>query len=389
MTDRSFLRWPFFEPRHAELADRLDGWAAERVPGLVDHHDVDGSCLRLAAALGEAGWLALAAPGAGEKFDVRSICLARETLARHSGLADFAFAMQGLGTGAITLFGTPEQKSRFLPEVRAGRCLAAFALSERDAGSDVAAMATVARPVTGGYAIDGEKTWISNGGISGQYVVFARNGDAKGVSAFVVPADTAGLTIAERIDVIAPHPLATLRFRDCFVPETNRLGKDGQGMRIALATLDVFRPSVGAAALGFARRALDEAAGRCLSRRMFGGVLADQQLAQAMLAEMALDVDASALLVYRAAWTKDRPDLSGADRITREAAMAKLHATETAQATIDKAVQLFGGMGVQSGVKVEELYREIRALRIYEGASEVQKIVIARQLLAGYQEAAP
>ncbi len=388
MSDRSFLRWPFFEARHAELADRLDRWAADALPGLVDHHDVDGSCRRIVTALGEAGWLRVAVPdgAAGERFDVRSLCLVRETLGRHAALADFAFAMQGLGTGSITLFGTPEQKAGYLPGVRAGSRIAAFALSERDAGSDVAAMATTATPVPGGYRLNGEKTWISNGGIADQYVVFAKTGEGtKGVSAFVVPAGVAGFTIAERIEVIAPHPLATLQFQDCFVPEAARLGREGEGFKIAMATLDVFRPSVGAAALGFARRALDEAARHSLTRRMFGATLSDLQLTQAHLAEMALDIDASALLVYRAAWAKDRPDLSGVERITREAAMAKLHATEGAQGVIDKAVQMFGGLGVKSGMPVEELYREIRALRIYEGASEVQKVIIARQLLAGYQ----
>ncbi|HYE53078.1 MAG TPA: acyl-CoA dehydrogenase family protein [Azospirillaceae bacterium] len=396
MTDRSFLAWPFFEDRHRALADALDEWAARTLPPLVDHHDVDGSCRRLVAALGEGGWLDHAAPDldaggpdGGNRFDVRALCLVRETLGRHAGLADFAFAMQGLGSGPITLFGTAEQRRRFLAPVRAGTALAAFALSEADAGSDAAALATRAARVPGGYRIDGEKTWISNGGIAGHYVVFARTGEGtKGVSAFVVPADTPGLTIAERIEVIAPHPLATLRFENCVVPEDALLGREGEGFRIAMATLDVFRPTVGAAALGFARRALDEAARRSLTRRMFGATLGDLQITQAQLAEMALDIDASALLVYRAAWAKDRPDLSGVTRITREAAMAKLHATEAAQSVIDKAVQLFGGLGVKSGTPVEELYREIRALRIYEGASEVQKVIIARQLLAGYQEGA-
>jgi len=385
--DRSFLNWPFFEEAHRRLAEELDAWAAAHVPGLVDHHDVDGTCRRLVAALGAAGWLRHAAPDleSGQRFDVRSLCLMRETLGRHAALADFAFAMQGLGTGAITLFGDAGQRARYLPGVRAGDRLAAFALSEEDAGSDAAAMTTRARRVPGGYVIDGSKCWISNGGIAHHYVVFAKTGDgARGVTAFLVDADNPGLRIAERIDVIAPHPLARLEFQECFVPDAARLGDEGQGFKIAMATLDIFRSSVGAAALGFARRALDEAARRSLTRRMFGGTLADLQLTQARLAEMALDIDASALLIYRAAWAKDCPDRSGAQRITREAAMAKLYATEAAQSVIDKAVQIFGGLGVKSGMPVEELYREIRALRIYEGASEVQKIVIARQLLAGY-----
>lgn len=378
------LTWPFFEPDHAGFARDLAAWAREAVPPLVDHHDVDGSCRKLVAALGAAGWLEVAAPPAGARFDVRRLCLARETLAQVSGLADFAFAMQGLGSGALTLFGAPAQKERWLGPVRAGTAIAAFALSEPESGSDVAAMTTRARRVAGGWVIDGCKTWISNGGIADHYIVFARTSDAGsgGVSAFIVPADAPGLTIAERIDVIAPHPLATLAFKACFVDEDALIGGEGAGFRIAMSTLDVFRPSVGAAALGFARRALAEALERSRTRRMFGGTLFDLQQTQASLAEMALDVDASALLIYRAAWAKDRPDQSGVDRITREAAMAKLHATDSAQSVIDKAVQIFGGMGVRVGVPVEELYREIRALRIYEGASEVQKVIIARQLAA-------
>ena len=386
MPDRSFLDWPFFEDRHRALAAELDAWAGRTVPGLVDHHDVDGSCRRLVAALGQAGWLRHAVPashgGASDRLDVRSLCLIRETLARHDGLADFAFAMQGLGTGSVSLFGTDALKDRVLPPVRDGRAIAAFALSEPDAGSDVAAMATTA--VSDGpdaVRIDGVKTWISNGGIADHYVVFARTGEApgaRGLSAFLVPADAPGLTVADRIEVIAPHPLATLRFDGCRVKLSDRIGGPGEGFKVAMATLDVFRSTVGAAALGFARRALDEALGRARSRQMFGAPLADLQLSQAALAEMATAVDASALLIYRAAWAKDR----GAARVTREASMAKMYATEAAQQVIDRAVQLFGGLGVTRGVKVEELYREIRALRIYEGATEVQKIVIARQLLA-------
>lgn len=386
MTDASFLRLPFFEKDHADLVQRLDAWAMIHLPGLIDHHDIDGSCRALVAALGKDGWLDLAVPPHG-RFDVRSLCLVRETLGRHAGLADFAFAMQGLGTGAITLFGTLAQKEAFLPAIRNGHSLAAFALSEADAGSDVAAMACAATAVPGGYRLNGAKTWISNGGIAGQYVVFARTGSGnKGISAFVVPSDAEGFSVVERIDTIAPHPLATLRFADCFVPDSARLGQEGEGFKIAMATLDVFRSSVGAAALGFARRALEEAGRHAMGRRMFGATLADQQLTQANLAEMALDIEAGALLVYRAAWVKDRPDLSGRDRITKEAALAKWQATEGAQRVIDKAVQMFGGLGVKSGMKVEELYREIRALRIYEGATEVQKLIVARQVLADMRE---
>ncbi len=387
MPDASFLTWPFFEEHHRGFAASLRDWAAREVHPCVDHHDVDGSCRRLVRALGEGGWLRVAVPaaygGLFPSFDVRSLCLARETLAYQDGLADFAFAMQGLGTGSITLAGSDELKARYLPRVAKGEAIAAFALSEPEAGSDVAAMSTTATPDGPSHVrIDGTKTWISNGGIADHYVVFARTGEApgaRGLSAFMVDADAPGLSIAERIDVIAPHPLATLRFEGCRVPLSQRIGGPGEGFKVAMATLDVFRSTVGAAALGFARRALDEAVHRAATRCLFGAPLGDLQMTQSALAEMATDVDTSALLVYRAAWTKD----GGAPRVTREAAMAKMHATETAQSVIDKAMQIFGGLGVTRGVKVEELYREIRALRIYEGATEVQKIVIARELLKG------
>jgi acyl-CoA dehydrogenase len=384
MSDRSFLDWPFLEPRHRELALALDAWAATALaPGAIDHHDTDAACRALVSALGAGGWLRHAArdpADGGAKLDVRSLCLIRETLARHDGLADFAFAMQGLGSGAISLFGTPEQQLRYLQRVRTGEAIAAFALSEPDAGSDVAAVSTTARRDGDHYVLDGQKTWISNGGIADFYVVFARTGEApgaRGLSAFVVDAATPGLSIAERIAVIAPHPLARLAFDGCRVPAQAMLGGPGRGFAIAMATLDVFRSTVGAAALGFARRALDESLAHVKQRRMFGAPMSELQLTQSALGEMALAIDASALLVYRAAWTKD----CVAERVTREAAMAKLHATEAAQRVIDRAVQLFGGLGVKKGSVVESLYREIRALRIYEGASEVQKLVIARQLM--------
>ncbi|GGF36350.1 acyl-CoA dehydrogenase [Aliidongia dinghuensis] len=395
MADKSFLSWPFFEDRHRRLAERLEAWAGGMVDNLP-HGDLDRTCRALVTALGSAGFLAEAVPEAGtnaqgaDALDVRSLCLVREILARHSALADFAFAMQGLGTGSITLFGTEAQRERYLPAVRAGHAIAAFALSEPDAGSDVAAMTMAATRVAGGWRLDGLKTWISNGGIADHYVVFARVDGVpgtKGIAAFVVDARTPGLEIAERIEVIAPHPLATLRFDGCVVPDTALLGQPGEGFKIAMATLDVFRPTVGAAALGMARCALDEAVARAKTRIIGGKPLAEQQLIQAKFADMALEIDAAALLVYRAAWTRD----VRRQRITREAAMAKLYATEAAQRVIDEAVQIFGGLGVKQGVKVEELYREIRALRIYEGASEVQKLIIARQILQGQtlQEVAP
>jgi acyl-CoA dehydrogenase len=383
MPDRSFLNWPFFEDRHRDHAARLDEWCAANLP--VEHGaaiaDVDAACRRLVTMLGEAGWLTPTAvdPSDPQPLDVRTLCLTRETLARHDGLADFAFAMQGLGTGAISLFGSSEQQE-WLEKTRAGQAISAFALSEPRSGSDVANMDMVAARDGNAYVLSGEKTWISNGGIADVYTVFARSGEApgaKGISCFLVPAETPGLTVAERLETIAPHPLARLAFDDVRVPASAMIGKPGEGFRIAMSVLDVFRSTVGAAALGFARRALDESLARVRSRELFGNPLFDLQMVQGHIADMALDVDAAALLVYRAAWTKD----SGAARVTREAAMAKLYATDRAQAVIDKAVQLHGGDGVRKGHIVESLYREIRALRIYEGASDVQKVVIARQAI--------
>jgi acyl-CoA dehydrogenase len=381
MADTRYLDWPFFDERHRRLARELDTWAGTHVPH--DHGpDVDSECRALVRSLGAAGWLKHAvggAHGATTVIDTRSICLVRETLARHSGLADFAFAMQGLGSGAISLQGTPAQQERYLPRVARGEAIAAFALSEPEAGSDVGAMQCSGRVEGDHVVIDGEKTWISNGGIADFYVAFVRTGEAagaRGISAFIVDADTPGFEIAKRIDVIAPHPLAQLRFTNCRVPLSQRVGAAGEGFKVAMRTLDVFRTSVAAAALGFARRALDEALHRATTRKMFNQVLADFQLTQAKLAQMATTIDSSALLVYRAAWLRDQ-----GQAITREAAMAKLTATEGAQQVIDAAVQMFGGLGVVSGQPVERLYREIRSLRIYEGASEVQQLIIARELL--------
>ncbi len=377
MSDRSFLDWPFFEARHRELAAALDGWCGANLP--VDHGDVDAACRSLVALLGQGGWLRHSGAGAGETLDVRTLCLIRETLARHDGLADFAFAMQGLGMGAVSLFGSDEQR-RWFERTRAGAAISAFALTEPGSGSDVANSTATARAEGNGYVLSGDKTYISNGGIADIYVVFARTGEApgaKGLSALLLPADAPGLEVVERIEVIAPHPLAHLRFNDIRLPASARIGGPGEGFKIAMSVLDVFRSTVGAAALGFARRALDEALARVKSRKIGGAPLADLQMVQGHIADMALDIDASALLIYRAAWMKDQ----GAARISREAAMAKLHATEAAQRVIDTALQLHGGDGVRHGFAVESLYREIRALRIYEGASDVQRVIIARSTL--------
>lgn len=374
MADSSFIDWPFFDDTHRRFARELEDWAAAALP--VDHADTDAACRGLVASLGQAGFLRHSATEDGTAPDVRTLCLTREILARHDGLADFSFAMQGLGMGPVTLFGDDAQR-RWLDRTRAGDAIAAFALSEPASGSDVANIATRAEPDGNGFVLNGEKTWISNGGIADVYTVFARTGEApgaKGLSCFLVPADTPGLRIAERLDTIAPHPLARLEFDDMRLPGSALIGQAGKGFGIAMAVLDVFRATVGAAALGFARRALDETLARTATRHLFGAPMGAMQMVQGHVADMALGVDASALLIYRAAWAKDR----GQPRISREAAMAKLHATETAQDVIDRAVQLHGGDGVRSGTVIEGLYREIRALRIYEGASDVQKIVIAR-----------
>lgn len=395
MTDTTYLDWPFLEDRHRTLAREVRAWAEEEIRPIGDHthgpDEVDDLCRDLVARLGKGGWLEYCVPashgGRHETLDVRSLAILRETLAYYTGLADFALAMQGLGTGSITLAGHDELKDRFLPPVGRGETIAAFALSEPEGGSDVAAMRTTAERDGNHYVVNGHKTWISNGGIADHYVLFARTGEApgaKGLSAFVVEADNPGIKITERIHVIAPHPLATLEFDDCRIPADQMLGQPGDGFKIAMATLDIFRTTVGAASLGFARRALDEAIAYAQKREAFGKTLADFQLIQAKIADMAVKVDAMALLIYRSAWTKDVKQV----RVTRESAMAKLVATDSAQEVIDEAVQIFGGQGVTVGNKVEELYREIRALRIYEGTSEIQKLVIAGQTIAAAGAAA-
>ncbi len=384
MSDKSYLDWPFLEDSHRKLKAGLDDWCGQQV--FSHDGDVDELCRSLVVDLGKAGILRNCVPaewgGAADKLDVRSLALCRETLGYHSGLADFSFAMQGLGSGPISLFGTDEQCRNYLPGVAAGKTIAAFALSEAEAGSDVGAMATTAVAAGDEFVLNGAKTWISNGGIADFYCVFARTGEApgaRGLSAFIVDANNPGLSITERIETIAPHPLATLSFNDCRVPNSAMIGAAGEGFKVAMATLDVFRTTVAAAALGFARRALDEALQHTTTRQIFGAPLAALQMTESAVADMATEIDASALLVYRSAWAKDCYQ----DRVTREAAMAKLYATEAAQKIIDRAVQLYGGKGVTKGNMAESLYREIRALRIYEGASEVQKIIIARQTYSG------
>ena len=391
MADRSFLDWPFFDDSHRALAVDADAWAGDVIAPLEheepsDDAALDALCRRLVGLLAEGGWLRYCVPGshggATDALDVRSLCLIREILAYRSGLADFCFVMQGLGTGAISLFGSEALKSRYLPGTASGERIAAFALSEPASGSDVAAMTTTARADGADYVLDGEKTLISNAGLAAQYVVFARTGEgegAKGLSAFVVDAETPGLDVPERFPVIAPHPLGSVRFSACRVPATQMLAGPGDGFKVAMASLDVFRSTVAAAALGFSRRALDETLARSRGRIAFGKPIAETQLIQEKIADMAVKIDAAALLAYRSAWTKDR--FQG--RVTREAAIAKLYATEAAQEVVDQAVQVFGGQGVIVGNPVERLYREIRALRIYEGTSEIQKLIVAGQTLAG------
>lgn len=385
---RDYLNWPFFENHHRVLAQDIDTWADQTLTPLAGKTEgnVDDLCKTLVGELSKGGWLDYVVPkaygGKFEEFDVRSLCIIRETLARHLGLADFTFALQGLGSGAITLFGTNDQKQKYLPDVRGAKKIAAFALTEPKAGSDAANLSMTAKDMDDHYILDGQKTLISNGGIADYYTVFARTGEAdgaKGISAFLVDANTPGLEVAERIEVMAPHPLARLKFSGVKVPKENLIGKPGEGFKVAMATLDVFRISVAAAALGFAKCGLIKAGKRAKSRKMFGVPMSELQMLQAMLAEMVMDVEASALLIYRAAWKRDVKKV----RVTKEAAMAKLFATEAAQRVVDKAVQIWGGMGVVKGQTVEHLYREVRALRIYEGASEVQKIIIARKFLEG------
>jgi acyl-CoA dehydrogenase len=377
----SHLALPFFEDSHRALAAELADWALAEVQD-EEPADSFAEARRLVSALGRSGWLKHSVPapaGIAERLDVRSLCVSRETLAYRSALADFAFAMQGLGAGPISLFGTDDQKAAYLPGVAAGELVPAFALSEAEAGSDVANVSATATRDGDAWVIDGEKTWISNAGIADFYIVFARTGEAgaKGLSAFVVEAGAAGMEVAGRLETISPHPLGTIRLSACRVPAEALLAAPGAGFRVAMATLDVFRSTVGAAAVGLARRALDETVSHVRSRQLFGGPMADLPGVQAKVAAMATDIDAAALLVYRAAWMKD----AGAERVTKEAAMAKSFATEAAQRVIDAAVQLFGGRGVTAGHIVERLYRDIRPLRIYEGATEVLGLVVGRQIV--------
>lgn len=386
--DTQHLRLPFFDDAHRTLAAGLVDWAAGQQ---VDETDDRAACREWVKLLGAGGWLGYCVPaefgGVLPKLDSRALVVLRETLAFHSPLADFAFAMQGLGSGAITLAGTPAQKAAYLPQVASGKKIAAFALSEADAGSDAGAMTTSAAQTDTGWVIKGSKTWISNGGIADFYVTFVKTEPdlgTRGITPFIVDADTPGLDASQQIAVMAPHPLATLVFKNCVVPESCQLGALNGGFKLAMQTLDIFRASVAAAALGMARRALAEAVSFSKQRSMFGGKLADFQLTQAKLGEMAALVDAAALLTYRAAWLRDQGERTGqVVRVTSEAAMAKMAATENAQRVIDMALQMHGGLGVKVGTKVESLYRDIRSLRIYEGATEVQQLIIGKALIKG------
>ena len=384
------LALPFFDDAHRALADGLLPWAAAQE---VDERDDRAACRDWVKRLGDGGWLRYAVPGSAggalERLDSRALVLLRETLAFHSPLADFAFAMQGLGSGAITLAGTPEQHASYLTAVAKGSKIAAFALSEPEAGSDVGAMAMRAETAADGWRLNGEKTWISNGGIADFYCVFAKTdptGGTRGITAFIVDATTPGLDTSAHIDVMAPHPLATLRFENCIVPRTAQLGELNGGFKLAMRTLDIFRASVAAAALGMGRRALAEAISHSKNRRMFGQTLADFQLTQAKLGEMAALIDSAALLTYRAAWMRDDAEQRGAPAVgdvSAAAAMAKMCATENASRVIDMALQMHGGLGVKVGTKIESLYRDIRSLRIYEGATEVQQLIIGKSVLRG------
>jgi len=384
------LALPFFDDAHRALAEGLLPWAAAQE---VDEHDDRAACRDWVRRLGDGGWLRYCVPGTSggalERLDSRALVLLRETLAFHSPLADFAFAMQGLGSGAITLAGTPEQHADYLTAVAKGSKIAAFALSEPEAGSDVGAMAMRAEPTADGWKLNGEKTWISNGGIADFYCVFAKTdpaGGTRGITAFIVDATTPGLDTSAHIDVMAPHPLATLRFENCVVPRTAQLGELNGGFKLAMRTLDIFRASVAAAALGMGRRALAEAIAHSKNRRMFGQTLADFQLTQAKLGEMAALIDSAALLTYRAAWMRDDAEQRGAPAVgdvSAAAAMAKMCATENASRVIDMALQMHGGLGVKVGTKIESLYRDIRSLRIYEGATEVQQLIIGKSVLRG------
>ena len=380
---------PFFEAHHRQLAIDLDAWLQQQD---VDEHDDRAACKEWVRRLGEAGWLRYCVPaalgGALAQLDSRALVVMRETLSRYSPLADFAFAMQGLGSGAITLAGSPAQQQRYLPAVAAGQMIAAFALSEPQAGSDVAGMQTQATPQLEGFVLNGEKTWISNGGLANFYVVFAKtdaSAGARGISAFIVDAPHAGLNDSHHLQVMSPHPLASLRFEQCVLNADALLGEMNGGFKLAMRTLDIFRASVAAAALGMARRALQEAVHHAKERRMFGQTLADFQLTQARLGDMAALMDAAALLTYRAAWLRDTHGSDGAHApaYTQAAAMAKLSATENASKVIDMALQMHGGTGVLVGHKLESLYRDIRSLRIYEGASEVQQLIIGKSVLKG------
>jgi acyl-CoA dehydrogenase len=380
------LAWPFFEPTHREFASELDRWVSVHLGEFEQDEGNDGRAARkIFELLARSGWLkqtlpAPAAPHDPAKIDLRSVCLLREISAYSSAIADVALSEPWLGILPIALYGSPALREFYLSKYLSGDLLPAFALSEPDAGSDAGAIATSAHLDGDHYVINGRKTWTSNSGLADLYVVFARmvgRGDDGGISAFAIDGNAEGLLLEQRVEVSSPHTVGTWTLNNCRIPPDRLIGEPGQGLRIAMSVLELFRPTVGAAALGLARRAMAEAISRSTRRTAFGKPISEHQLVQAKLADMAVRVDAAALLVYRAAWQHDTSDVS----IAREAAIAKLYSTEAAFEVIDQAVQIFGGLGVVKGTTVERLFRHSRAFRIFDGTSEIQQLIIARNLL--------
>jgi acyl-CoA dehydrogenase len=377
---------PFFDSDHLALRERAQSWIKEKFFPLSQHDEnLERRAIDLAGALGTAGFLKHAVPedfgGVRATVQARDLCVLREEFAYADALADTMFAMQALGSYPITFAGSHEQRNSMLPRIARGECIAAFAITEPDAGSDVASLKTRAERRGNEYRLTGTKRFISNAGIAENYVVFAATDPekkGKGISAFVLASDTPGLRIKEKTELLSPHPIGVIELDGCLVAKEALLGAEGRGLAIALATLDLLRCTVGAAALGFARRALDEAIGYSKTRRQFGRAIAEFQATKFKLAEMATELEAARLLVYQAAWAHDRGD----NTAKQKSSMAKFYATEAAQRIVDQALQIHGGNGLIAGSIMERLYRDVRALRIYEGTSEIQKVIIARNLLA-------